>query len=154
MISGPGYYESRINKHRRACDLATQLQALTGQKIVIRDGKAVIAMLPVNPGAAYSFWWPSPPWRCKMMVQHEFVSDRPPEEFADLRIEAEGLRDFGVVFDPDNPTNFSLITIWDNLDAARRAAAGGADLVRGATAGKAEPTGAGSLQISPRPTGA
>jgi len=40
---GPGYYESRINKHRRARDLATQLQALTGQHIVIRDGKAVIA---------------------------------------------------------------------------------------------------------------
>ena len=39
---GPGYYESRINKHRRARDLATQLQALTGQHIVIRDGKAVI----------------------------------------------------------------------------------------------------------------
>ena len=39
---GPGYYESRINKHRRAHDLATQLQALTGQHIVIRDGKAVI----------------------------------------------------------------------------------------------------------------
>jgi transposase len=40
---GPGYYESRINKHRRARDLATQLQALTGQHIAIRDGKAVIA---------------------------------------------------------------------------------------------------------------
>ena len=39
---GPGYYESRINVHRRARDLATQLQALTGQHIVIRDGKAVI----------------------------------------------------------------------------------------------------------------
>ena len=39
---GPGYYESRINLHRRARDLATQLQALTGQHIVIRDGKAVI----------------------------------------------------------------------------------------------------------------
>jgi transposase len=37
-----GYYESRINKHRRARDLATQLQALTGQRIVIRGGKAVI----------------------------------------------------------------------------------------------------------------
>jgi hypothetical protein len=87
-----------------------------------------------------------------MKVQHDFVSDRPPEEFVDLRIEAEGLRDFGVVFDPDNPTNFSLITIWDNLEAAQRAAAGGADLVRGAMAEKATPTGAGSLQISPRPT--
>ena len=40
---GPGYYESRINEHRRAHDLATQLQALTGQHIVIRDGKAVIS---------------------------------------------------------------------------------------------------------------
>ena len=39
---GPGYYESRINKHRRARDLAIQLQALTDQHIVIRDGKAVI----------------------------------------------------------------------------------------------------------------
>jgi transposase len=39
---GPGYYESRINKHRRARDLAAQLQALTGQHIVIRDGKATI----------------------------------------------------------------------------------------------------------------
>lgn len=39
---GPGYYESRINKHRRARDLATQLQTLTGQHIAIRDGKAVI----------------------------------------------------------------------------------------------------------------
>nr|VTP02542.1 Transposase IS116/IS110/IS902 family protein [Mycobacterium riyadhense] len=39
---GPGYYESRINMHRRAHDLATQLQALTGQHIVIRDGKALI----------------------------------------------------------------------------------------------------------------
>ena len=39
---GPGYYESRINKHRRARDLATQPQALTGQRIVIRDGKAII----------------------------------------------------------------------------------------------------------------
>jgi transposase len=39
---GPGYYESRINKRRRARDLATQLQALTGQHIAIRDGKVVI----------------------------------------------------------------------------------------------------------------
>jgi len=36
------YHESRIIKDRRARDLATQLQALTGQHIVIRDGKAVI----------------------------------------------------------------------------------------------------------------
>jgi transposase len=39
---GPGYYESRINKHRRARDLATQLQALTGQHVAIRDGNAII----------------------------------------------------------------------------------------------------------------
>jgi transposase len=39
---GPSYYESRINTNRRARNLATQLQALTGQKILIRDGKAVI----------------------------------------------------------------------------------------------------------------
>jgi hypothetical protein len=89
-----------------------------------------------------------------MKVQHDFVTDRPPEEFTDLRIKAEGLRDFGVVFDPDNPSNFSLITIWDDLEAARRAAAGGADLISEAAAGKARPTGAGSLQISPRKKGA
>jgi hypothetical protein len=39
---GPGHYESQINKERRAHNLATQLQTLTGQKIIIRDGKAVI----------------------------------------------------------------------------------------------------------------
>ncbi|TWH16066.1 hypothetical protein L618_002900000020 [Rhodococcus rhodochrous J45] len=39
---GPGYYESPINKHRRARDLAPSLQALTGQHLVIRDGRAVI----------------------------------------------------------------------------------------------------------------
>ena len=31
-----------MRKNRRARDLATQLQALTGQRIVIRDGKAII----------------------------------------------------------------------------------------------------------------
>jgi len=30
-----------MRKNRRARDLATQLQALTGQRIVIRDGKAI-----------------------------------------------------------------------------------------------------------------
>jgi transposase len=39
---GPGYYESRINKHRRVRDLASQLQALTGQHIAIRGGKVTI----------------------------------------------------------------------------------------------------------------
>jgi hypothetical protein len=85
-----------------------------------------------------------------MRVQHEFLSDRSPEEFADLSIEAEGLREFAVVFDPENPTNFSLVTIWDDLEAARRAAGSG-DLVREATGDKATSSGAGSLQISPRP---
>lgn len=39
---GPDYYQSRINTNRRARNLATQLQAITGQRIVIRDGKAVV----------------------------------------------------------------------------------------------------------------
>jgi transposase len=39
---GPGHYESRINKDRRARNLASQLQAITGQQIIIRDGKAII----------------------------------------------------------------------------------------------------------------
>jgi hypothetical protein len=33
----------RINRECRARNLATQLQAITGQKIVIRNGKAAIA---------------------------------------------------------------------------------------------------------------
>jgi transposase len=44
---GADHFESRINKHRRARNLATALQAVTGQKIVIRDGKALI----IEPGA-------------------------------------------------------------------------------------------------------
>lgn len=85
-----------------------------------------------------------------MKVQHDFETHRPPEEFTNLRIVTEGLRDFAVVFDPDNPSNLSLITIWDDLDAARRAAES-SDLIREATGGQVKPTGAGSLQISPRP---
>ena len=87
-----------------------------------------------------------------MKVQHDFVTDGSPDDLADIRIEAEGLRDFGFVFDPDNPSNVSLVTIWDDLEAARRAA-GGAHLVRVAVAGKAKSVGAGSLQFSPRPKG-
>ncbi|SDH37768.1 IS110 family transposase [Nonomuraea jiangxiensis] len=45
---GANYYDSRINKDRRARSLASQLQALTGQKIVIRNGKAVL----IEPEAA------------------------------------------------------------------------------------------------------
>jgi hypothetical protein len=45
---GAEHYDSRINKHRRARNLAAQLQAVTGQRIAIRDGKAVI----VEPEAA------------------------------------------------------------------------------------------------------
>lgn len=39
---GADHYESRINKDRRARTLASQLQTITGQRITIRDGKAVI----------------------------------------------------------------------------------------------------------------
>jgi len=39
---GAEHYEARIDKQRRARNLAAQLQAVTGQRIVIRDGKAVI----------------------------------------------------------------------------------------------------------------
>jgi len=45
---GAEHYDARIDKQRRARNLAAQLQALTGQRIVIRDGKAVI----VQPEAA------------------------------------------------------------------------------------------------------
>lgn len=40
---GADYYHSRFNKQRRARNLAAQLEAVTGQKIWIRDGKVVIA---------------------------------------------------------------------------------------------------------------
>jgi hypothetical protein len=39
---GADYYETRINAERRARNLATALEAVTGQKIIIRDGKAII----------------------------------------------------------------------------------------------------------------
>jgi transposase len=39
---GAAYYESRINRERRARNLAAQLQAVTGQTIIIRNGKAAI----------------------------------------------------------------------------------------------------------------
>jgi hypothetical protein len=45
---GGDHYQSRINHDRRARSLASQLQAVTGQRIVIRHGKAVI----VEPDAA------------------------------------------------------------------------------------------------------
>jgi transposase len=45
---GADHYESRINKERRARNLAAQLQAATGQTIRIRNGKAII----VDPEAA------------------------------------------------------------------------------------------------------
>jgi transposase len=45
---GADHYDSRINKERRARNLAAQLQAVTGQKIMIRNGKATI----IEPEAA------------------------------------------------------------------------------------------------------
>jgi transposase len=39
---GADHYDSRINTERRARNLAAALQAVTGQKIIIRDGKATI----------------------------------------------------------------------------------------------------------------
>jgi transposase len=45
---GAEHYHARIDKQRQARNLAAQLQAVTGQRIVIRDGKAVI----VQPEAA------------------------------------------------------------------------------------------------------
>ncbi|MBO3752462.1 hypothetical protein J5X84_40945 [Streptosporangiaceae bacterium NEAU-GS5] len=39
---GAEHYQSRINLDRKARNLATQLQAVTGQKIVIRNGKAIV----------------------------------------------------------------------------------------------------------------
>jgi transposase len=45
---GAEHYDARIDSQRRARNLAAQLQAVTGQRIVIRDGKAVI----VQPEAA------------------------------------------------------------------------------------------------------
>jgi len=39
---GADHYESRIDKQRRARNLAWQLQALTGQRIVIRNSQVVI----------------------------------------------------------------------------------------------------------------
>jgi transposase len=43
---GADHFATRIDKQRRARNLATQLQAVTGQKILIRHGKAVIETQP------------------------------------------------------------------------------------------------------------
>jgi transposase len=45
---GADHDDARINKQRRARNLAAQLQAVTGQRIMIRNDKAVI----VQPEAA------------------------------------------------------------------------------------------------------
>lgn len=45
---GPDYYDTRINAERRARNLAAALEAVTGQRIVIRGGKAII----IDPAAA------------------------------------------------------------------------------------------------------
>lgn len=87
-----------------------------------------------------------------MKVQHNFTSDLPAEELGDLKLEAEGLREYGIVFDPNDPKNCALVTIWDDLDAARNAA-GRQDFVREATAGRAAPSGDTTLYISPRGKG-
>lgn len=42
---GADHYQSRINTERRARNLAAALEAVTGQKIIIRDGKAAIIEL-------------------------------------------------------------------------------------------------------------
>lgn len=39
---GPDYHDTRINPERRARNLAAALEAVTGQKIIIQDGKAII----------------------------------------------------------------------------------------------------------------
>ena len=45
---GVDYYETRINAERRARNLAAALEAVTGQKIIIRNGKAIV----IDPAAA------------------------------------------------------------------------------------------------------
>jgi len=45
---GPTHIQQRINQHRKTRNLASALQAITGQTIMIRDGKAVI----IEPEAA------------------------------------------------------------------------------------------------------
>ncbi|MEH1057237.1 transposase [Micromonospora sp. CPCC 206171] len=49
---GADHFDTRIDKQRRARNPATQLQAVTGQKITIRDGKAIIAEPEPEPEAA------------------------------------------------------------------------------------------------------
>jgi hypothetical protein len=39
---GADYYDTRLNPERRAHNLATTLEAVTSQKIIIRGGKAII----------------------------------------------------------------------------------------------------------------
>ncbi|MFZ0158993.1 MAG: hypothetical protein WAL50_08205 [Kineosporiaceae bacterium] len=45
---GADYYETRINAERQARNLAAALEAVTGQKIIICNGKAIV----IGPAAA------------------------------------------------------------------------------------------------------
>jgi hypothetical protein len=38
----PNGFETRVNQHRRARNLAIAPQAVTGQRIIIQNGKAII----------------------------------------------------------------------------------------------------------------
>jgi len=49
---GADYYDTRINPDRRARSLAAALEAVTGQKIIIRGGKAIILDPQAGPEAA------------------------------------------------------------------------------------------------------
>jgi transposase len=44
---GPDYYDSRINKDRKVRSLARHLEAITGQKIAVRDGKVMVVELDI-----------------------------------------------------------------------------------------------------------
>jgi hypothetical protein len=88
-----------------------------------------------------------------MKVQHNFTTEVDPAELGDLKLEAEGLRDYGIVYDPNNPRNCALITIWDDLEAARNAASR-ADFVTENLAARAAPSGGETtLYVSPRGKG-
>ena len=69
---------ARVNKHRRARDLATQLQALTGQHIAIRDGKRSSPTPPPDPKPTAAQHDPAPPGAFGLPTHHPIFGSELP----------------------------------------------------------------------------
>lgn len=70
---GADYYETRINPERRARNLAAALEAVTGQKIVIRNNKAIIIeTAAAGPNHRRTRLRSATPGRCRLPI-HRWI---------------------------------------------------------------------------------